>query len=132
MHLDHIGIATSDPEKTRWFFREVLGLSSGGQENVPSQAVAVEFFPLATGSTRLEILESTHNDGPIAKYLQKRGGGIHHLALRVKDLPTTIKRMEQHNVRLLPTTPGAEGTTVVFIHPASTGGVLVELVGSNE
>jgi methylmalonyl-CoA epimerase len=128
--LDHIGIAVADLEASLAFVRDALGLEIVPAEDVASQRVRVRFAPL-TGSAagRLELLEATADDSPIATFLAKRGPGLHHVALRVDDIRAALAELKAKGVRLIDETPrpGAEGTLVAFIHPASTHGVLVEL-----
>ncbi len=125
--LDHIGIAVSDLPASLAFFRDVLGLHLEASEEIASQKVRAHF--LSTGRSSLEILEATAPDSPIAKYLEKRGPGIHHVALRVDDLAAALEHLKARGVRLIDERPrpGAEGALVAFIHPSAAHGVLVEL-----
>ena len=125
--LDHIGIAVAELDESLAFFRDALGLEVTAVEEVRSQRVRAHF--LSTGSTALEILEATADDSPIAKFIDRRGPGLHHVTLRVDDLTAAIVELQQRGVRLIDEIPraGAEGARVAFIHPASTHGVLVEL-----
>lgn len=125
--LDHIGIAVSDLPASLAFFRDVLGLHLEASEEIASQKVRAHF--LSTGRSSLEILEATAPDSPIAKYLEKRGPGIHHVALRVDDLAAALEHLKARGVRLIDerSRPGAEGALVAFIHPSAAHGVLVEL-----
>ncbi len=125
--LDHIGIAVADLEAALAFYRDALGLEIQPAEDVPSQKVRVHFAPV--GESSLELLEATAEDSPIARFIAKRGPGIHHLTLRVDDLGAALAELRARGVRLIDESPrrGAEGALVAFIHPASTGGVLVEL-----
>ncbi len=126
--LDHIGIAVADLDAALKFYRDALGLDVRPPEDVPSQHVRVHFAPV--GSASLELLEATSPQSPIARFIDRRGPGIHHLTLRVDDIRAVLARLRERGVRLIDDEPraGAEGALVAFIHPASTGGVLVELV----
>ncbi len=125
--LDHIGIAVSDLPASLAFFRDTLGLHLEASEEIASQKVRAHF--LSTGRSSLEILEATAADSPIAKYLEKRGPGIHHVALRVDDIHAALAHLKSRGVRLIDERPrpGAEGALVAFIHPSAAHGVLVEL-----
>ncbi len=127
MELDHIGIAVKNLKEAKSFY-EILGWSSMEIEEVPSEQVRVGFLDLEN-NTRIELLESTHKEGPIAKFIDKRGPGIHHICLRVEDLKKTLQDLKNKNVQLINEEPklGAHNCWVAFIHPKSTGGVLVEL-----
>ncbi len=126
--LDHIGIAIADLDAALKFYRDALGLDVRAPEDVPSQHVRVHFAPV--GPASLELLEATSPQSPIARFIDRRGPGIHHLTLRVDDIRAVLARLRERGVRLVDDEPraGAEGALVAFIHPASTGGVLVELV----
>jgi methylmalonyl-CoA epimerase len=125
--LDHIGIAVGDLQASLAFFRDVLGLHVEASEEVVAQKVRATF--VATGPSTLEFLEATAPDSPIAKYLEKRGAGMHHLALRVDDIEAALAHLKSRGVRLIDDTPrpGAERALVAFIHPSAANGVLVEL-----
>jgi methylmalonyl-CoA epimerase len=125
--LDHVGIAVVDLEASLAFFRDGLGLQVERPEDVPSQRVRAQF--LATGPSSLELLQATSPDSPIAKFLAKRGPGLHHITLRVDDIRAALDQLRQRHVRLIDDEPrlGAEGARVAFIHPSSAHGVLVEL-----
>jgi methylmalonyl-CoA epimerase len=125
--LDHVGIAVSDVAAALAFYRDALGLEIEGAEDVPSQRVRAHFIPV--GESALELLEATAPDSPIAMYTDKRGPGLHHITLRVDDLPSALVHLKARNVRLIDeqARPGAEGALVAFIHPSSAHGVLVEL-----
>jgi methylmalonyl-CoA epimerase len=125
--LDHIGVAVSDLAASLAFFRDALGLEIHGSEEVASQHVRANF--LHAGSTSLELLEATAPDSAIAKYVAKRGPGLHHNTLRVDDLQATLAHLRQKGIRLIDEAPrpGAEHAQVAFIHPSSAHGVLVEL-----
>jgi LAO/AO transport system kinase len=125
--LDHIGIAVKDLNAALSFYREALGLELEATEEVTSQLVRAHFIP--AGEAKLELLEATSPDSAIAKYIEKRGPGIHHMTLRVKDIHAALARLKAHGVRLVDEDPrpGAEGAMVAFVHPSSAHGVLVEL-----
>jgi methylmalonyl-CoA epimerase len=125
--LDHVGIAVSDLSEALAFYRDALGLEIEPPEEVSSQRVRAHFIP--AGQAALELLEATAADSPIAKYLEKRGPGLHHITLRVEDIEAALARLKARGVRLIDERPrpGAAGSRVAFIHPSSTHGVLVEL-----
>jgi LAO/AO transport system kinase len=125
--LDHVGIAVSNVEEAIAFYRDALGLDIEPAEDVASQRVRAHFIP--AGGAALELLEGTAPDSPIAKYLGRRGPGIHHLTLRVPDIRAALARLKAHGVRLIDEEPrpGAHGSLVAFVHPSSAHGVLVEL-----
>ncbi|HOD18505.1 MAG TPA: methylmalonyl-CoA epimerase [Candidatus Cloacimonadota bacterium] len=124
-HLSHIGIAVSDLEEGIRFY-ESLGLTLEGVEEVPSQQVKVAFFPC--GDARIELLAPTSEDSPIAKFIQKRGEGIQHIAFAVDDLPNELKKAEQNGIQLIDKEPrpGAHHSDIAFLHPKSALGVLIE------
>jgi methylmalonyl-CoA/ethylmalonyl-CoA epimerase len=126
--VDHIGIAVERLDDALPFWRDLLGLEFGGIEEVPGEKVRVAF--LRAGATRIELLEPTSPDSPIAKHLARRGPGIHHVALAVGDLVGRMAALERAGRPAMDDAPrpGAEGSKVTFIHPKSAGGVLVELV----
>jgi LAO/AO transport system kinase len=128
MAVDHIGIAVSDLDAALRFYRDALGLGVEPAEEVPSQQVRAHFIP--AGEAALELLEATAADSPIAKYIARRGPGLHHITLRVLDLDAALVRLKARGVRLIDESarPGAQGSRVAFIHPAATHGVLVELM----
>jgi methylmalonyl-CoA epimerase len=127
MEIDHLGIAVQSLEESLAFYRDILGLAVSGQETVAAERVTVAM--LRAGESRLELLEATDDESPVAKFLAKRGPGLHHVALRVDDLAAACSRLRENGARLLnePRT-GAGGHTYVFVHPASTGGILLELI----
>ena len=128
MKLDHIGIATNGIAEATRFWRESLGLEASEIEEVADQRVRVTMLPL--GESRLELLEGTAPDSPITKFIEKRGPGIHHIAVRVNDIHQALARLKELDTRLIDNEPrtGAGGCLVAFVHPSSTGGVLLELV----
>ena len=125
--LDHVGIAVTDLESSLSFFRDALGLHVEPPEDVPSQRVRAQFIP--TGQASLELLQATAPGSAIAKFLEKRGPGLHHITLKVDDIRAALSELRRRNVRLVDEEPrpGAEGALVAFIHPSSAQGVLVEL-----
>lgn len=125
--LDHIGIAVKDVRAALAFYRDALGLEIEGTEEVGSQQVRVHFAPV--GEARLELLEATAPESPIAKYIDKRGPGLHHITLRVDDIRAVLAQLKARGVRLIDEEPrtGAEQSLIAFVHPSSTGGVLIEL-----
>lgn len=128
MKIDHIGIATDGIAAAAAFYRDALGLSVEEIEEVSSQRVRVAMMPL--GESRIELLEPTSADSPISKFLAKRGPGIHHIAVRVEDIEAALNDLKSKGARLIDERPrtGAGGCLVAFVHPSSTGGVLLELV----
>lgn len=125
--LDHIGVAVKSLEEGRLFY-EALGMSKMSIEVVPTEKVKVGFFTLSNGA-RIELLEATSPDSEIAKFIAKRGTGIHHICLRTNDIRSDMKNLKSKGVRVLSDEPkkGAHNCLVAFIHPSSTGGVLIEL-----
>jgi methylmalonyl-CoA epimerase len=125
--LDHIGIAVADIEQALAFYRDALGLEIAAPEEVASQRVRVTFIP--TGDSAIELLEATSEHSPVAKYVAKRGPGLHHITLQVDDISAALASLKARGVRLIDETPrpGAHGSLVAFIHPSSAHGVLVEL-----
>lgn len=125
--LDHVGIAVSNIADAVAFYRDGLGLEIDAPEEVTTQRVRAHFIPV--GGSALELLEATADDSPIAKYIAKRGPGLHHITLRVDDIRAVLARLESRGVRLIDREPrpGAHGALVAFIHPSSAHGVLVEL-----
>lgn len=128
MKIEHIGIATRSLDDALGFWREALGLEVTHTEVVEEQGVRVAMLPV--GEPRIELLEPTHDGSPVAKFLEKRGAGIHHIAVRVDDIRATINRLKESGARLIDETPriGAGGCLVAFVHPSAAGGVLLELV----
>ena len=126
-HIEHIGIAVKNLEESIKYYEEVLGLECYNIEEVKEQKVKTAF--LKVGDTKIELLESTDPEGPIGKFIEKKGEGIHHIAFAVKDIENKLKHAEEKGVRLIDTTPrkGAEGLNIAFLHPKSTFGVLTEL-----
>jgi methylmalonyl-CoA epimerase len=125
--IDHIGIAVPALQAAQDFYQAALGLHLHEIEEVPEQRVRVAMFPV--GETNLEFLEPTSPDSPIAKFIEKKGAGIHHLAIQVEDIDRVLANLKSQNVRLINETavPGAGGKRIAFVHPSSTGGILLEL-----
>jgi methylmalonyl-CoA epimerase len=128
MKIDHIGIATRSIDEAARLYRDALGLDVGDTEEVADQLVRVAMLPV--GESRIELLEATSEDSPIARFLEKRGPGIHHIALQVDDIRAALANLRKKGARLIDQEPrvGAGGCLVAFVHPSSTGGVLLELV----
>ena len=127
--LDHLGIAVKSLSAAKSIY-EKLGLTISEEETVAAEKVRLVMVPV--GDTRLELLEPTSSDSVIAKYIEKRGEGLHHICLRVPDLDAAVQKLKSENVRLVTDEIkiGAGGHRYVFVHPSSTGGVLLELVDS--
>jgi len=127
--IEHIGIAVSDLNQAIAFYEEILGLECYGIEEVADQKVRTAFFRI--GDTKIELLESTDPEGPIGRFIEKRGPGIHHMAFAVDNVSEALKEAAGKGVRLIDESPrqGAEGLQIGFLHPKSTMGVLTELCG---
>ena len=125
--VDHIGIAVHSIDEALSFWQNTLGIECTGVEVVEEQKVKTAFLPV--GDTEIELLEATSEDSPVAKFIEKRGEGIHHLALRVDNLEAALAELKEKGVRLIDETPryGAGGARVAFVHPKATGGILLEL-----
>lgn len=126
-HIEHIGIAVKSLEEAIPYYEKVLGLSCYAVEEVKEQKVKTAFFKI--GQTKIELLESTDPEGPVGKFVEKKGEGVHHIAFATNGLESTLKEVEENGVRLIDKTPrkGAEGLNIAFLHPKSTFGVLTEL-----
>ncbi len=126
-HIEHIGIAVTNLEESIEYYENVLGLKCYAIEEVADQKVRTAFFKV--GDTKIELLESTSEDGPIGKFVAKKGPGMHHIAFAVEDASKALKDAEDNGVKLIDKTSrkGAEGLNIGFLHPKSTGGVLTEL-----
>jgi methylmalonyl-CoA/ethylmalonyl-CoA epimerase len=126
-HIEHIGIAVTDLESSISFYERVFGLKCYNIEEVADQKVRTAF--LMIGQTKIELLESTDPDGPIGKFIKKRGEGIHHIAFAVDNVVEQLKQAEQEGVGLIDCSPrkGAEGLDIAFLHPKSASGVLIEI-----
>lgn len=125
--VDHIGIAVKNLDETLKFYEDILGMKCVDKEVVEEQKVRVAFLPI--GDTEVELLESTEEDGPIAKFIEKKGEGIQHIAYRVDDVEKTIAELKAKGIRMIDEKPryGAGGAKIAFLHPKSTFGVLIEL-----
>lgn len=132
MKINHLGIATKGIDDALKFWSDALGLENVHTEIVEDQKVRVAMLPI--GESRVELLEPTSDDSPISKFLEKRGGGIHHIAIEVDDIEASLAQLKSKGMRLIDESPriGAEGCLVAFVHPAATNGVLLELVQTNE
>ena len=128
MKINHLGIATKGIDEALKFWGDALGLENVHTEIVEDQKVKVAMLPI--GDTRIELLEATSDDSPIAKFVEKRGGGIHHIAVEVEDITAALAKLKANGMRLIDEAPriGAENCLVAFVHPASANGVLLELV----
>jgi methylmalonyl-CoA/ethylmalonyl-CoA epimerase len=126
-HIEHIGIAVSDLENSISFYEKVFDLKCYNIEEVADQKVRTAFFMI--GQTKIELLESTDPEGPIGKFIEKRGEGIHHIAFAVDNITEQLKHVEVEPPTLIDATPrkGAEGLDIAFLHPKSTAGVLIEI-----
>jgi methylmalonyl-CoA/ethylmalonyl-CoA epimerase len=127
LKIDHLGIAVNSIDAGKNFWTDVLGLDFEGSETVVEQKVTTAFFPV--GESEVELLESTAPDGPVAKYIEKKGEGIQHVAFRVDNIEDALEELKQKGVRLIDEKPriGAGGAKIAFLHPKATNGVLVEL-----
>lgn len=125
--INHIGVAVNSIEKSVPFYRDILGMRYEGSEEVAEQKVRVAF--LAVGESRIELLEPTSSDSPVARFLEKNGEGTHHIAYEVADLEGALSDLRSAGVALIDQAPraGAHGTRIAFLHPKATGGVLTEL-----
>ena len=127
LKIDHLGVAVPNVEEALKFYSGVLGLAPQGVETVAGQKVKVVFLP--AGDSEFELLESTDPEGPIAKFIEKKGAGIQHVALRVDDIDAALAELKAQGVALIDQEPryGAGGARIAFLHPKATGGVLLEL-----
>ena len=125
--IDHIGIAVESIREALKFYKEMLGIKCTGIEEVASQKVKTAFLPI--GESELELLESTDPEGPIGKFIAKRGQGLHHIALRVDKLEDALNELKEKGVKLIDEKPrpGAGGAKIAFVHPKSSNGILLEL-----
>jgi len=130
--ISHIGIAVQSIEESMSFYQDVLGMEFEGTEVVEEQKVKVAFFVIC--ESRIELLEPTSSDSPVAKFLEKNGPGVHHLAYEVADLQERLAQLKAEGVRLIDETPrtGAHSTKIAFMHPKASGGVLTELCQPGE
>lgn len=131
LKIDHLGIAVDSIDQAKSFWGDVLGLPHEGNETVAEQKVTTAFFPV--GDSEVELLESTAPDGPVAKFIEKRGQGIQHVAFRVENIEAALAELKAKGIRLIDETPrkGAGGARIAFLHPKDTQGVLVELCERN-
>lgn len=127
LKVDHIGIAVKNLDETLKFYTDVLGLEVEGTETVEEQKVKVAFLPI--GDTEVELLESTSEDGPIAKFIERNGEGVQHIAFKVDNIEEAIAYMKEKGMRMIDESPryGAGGAKIAFVHPKSSHRVLVEL-----
>ncbi len=127
LQIDHLGIAVNSIEEGKSFWSDVLGLELEGTETVEAQKVTTGFFPV--GESEVELLESTSPDGPVAKFIEKKGQGIQHIAFRVENIEEALAELKEKGVKLIDEKPrkGAGGAMIAFLHPKATNGVLVEL-----
>lgn len=128
-HIEHIGIAVANLDESITYYEKVLGLKCYAIEEVKDQKVRTAFFRI--GDAKIELLESTDPDGPIGKFIEKKGPGIHHLAFAVDNVEESLQHAKEQGVRLIDEQPrkGAEGLSIGFLHPKSTHGVLTEFCG---
>ncbi len=128
MKIDHLGIATKDISEALTFWQDALGLEHVHTEVVEDQKVRVAMRPV--GESKIELLEPISEDSPVTKFLEKRGGGIHHIAVEVEDIEESLKKLKNGGAALIDESPrtGAGGCLIAFVHPKSSGGVLIELV----
>ena len=126
--IDHIGIAVKDLQRGIENYKKILGLKCSGTEEVPEQKVKIAMIPIQ--ETNIELLEPTQDDSPIAKFIENKGEGFHHIAIGVENIEEELKRLKSEDVRLIDEKYriGVHGAKIAFIHPKSMGGLLVELV----
>lgn len=131
LKIDHLGIAVNSMEEGKKFWSDVLGLKVEGSETVAEQKVTTAFLPV--GDSEVELLVSTSPDGPIAKFIEKKGAGFQHVAFRVENIEAALAELKEKGVALIDQTPriGAGGAKIAFLHPKATGGVLVEISERN-
>lgn len=128
MKIDHLGIATKGIDEALKFWSDAVGLRKTHAEEVEEQKVRIAMLPI--GELKIELLEPTSEDSPIQKFLEKRGGGIHHIAIEVKNIEKSLEKLRSEGAKLIDEHPkrGADGCLIAFVHPKSSGGVLLELV----
>lgn len=131
LKIDHLGIAVNSMEEGSKFWSDVLGLKLEGSETVEEQKVTTAFYPV--GDSEVELLVSTSPDGPIAKFIEKKGAGFQHVAFRVENIEEALAELKEKGIALIDQTPrmGAGGAKIAFLHPKATGGVLVEISERN-
>ena len=127
LKIDHLGIAVNNMNEGKSFWSDILGLPFEGAETVAEQKVTTAFFPV--GESEVELLESTSPDGPVAKFIEKKGTGFQHVAFRVENIEEALAELKAKGIQLIDQEPrkGAGGAKIAFLHPKATGGVLVEL-----
>lgn len=127
LKIDHLGIAVSSIDARKNFWTDILGLTLEGTETIETQKVTTAFLPV--GESEVELLESTAVDGPVAKFIEKKGEGIQHIAFRVENIEEALAELKEKGIQLIDQTPrrGAGGAKIAFLHPKATSGVLVEL-----
>jgi methylmalonyl-CoA/ethylmalonyl-CoA epimerase len=127
LKINHLGIAVHSIEEGRKFWGDILGLEFEGAETVEEQKVTTAFFPV--GESEVELLESTSPDGPVARFIEKKGAGFQHVAFQVEDIVAALAELKAKGVQLIDEQPriGAGGAKIAFLHPKATGGILVEL-----
>ena len=125
--IDHIGIAVKSIDASLGFWESALGIKCAGRETVEEQKVTTAFLPIK--ESEIELLEATSDESPVAKFIEKKGEGIHHIAIRVDDLAGAIAELKEKGVQLIDEKPrkGAGGAMIAFVHPKATGGILLEL-----
>ena len=131
--VNHVGLAPKDPEKARWFLCEILGMPDQGEDHVVPQKTKTAMFGSGENAveTRMEVLiPDGSDDAPIAKFLEKRGAGVHHVALTVDSIDAALEHLAKYEIEMIDKTPraGAHNTRIAFVHPRATGGLLIELV----
>jgi methylmalonyl-CoA/ethylmalonyl-CoA epimerase len=126
-HIEHIGIAVKNIDESIKFWENILGLKCYAVEEVKDQKVKTAFFMI--GQTKIELLQSTDPEGPIGKFIEKKGEGVHHIAFASKGIENTLAELENNGIQLIDKTPrkGAEGLDIAFLHPKSTQGILIEM-----
>jgi methylmalonyl-CoA/ethylmalonyl-CoA epimerase len=127
LKIDHLGVAIESIAEGEKFWTDALGIGCEGSERVEEQGVTTAFFPV--GESEVELLEPIGADSPVAKFLNKKGAGIHHIAFRVENIETALDELKQKGLKLIDEVPrrGAGGAKIAFIHPRSTNGILIEL-----
>ena len=127
LKIDHLGIAVNSIDEKKSLWEDALGLHFEGEETVQEQKVTTAFFPV--GESEVELLQSTEDDGPVAKFIERKGEGIHHVAFRVENIEEALEELKAKGVKLIDEKPrmGAGGAKIAFLHPKATGGVLIEL-----
>ena len=127
LKIDHLGVAINDIENGKSFWTDALGIECEGSETVEEQKVTTAFFPV--GESEVELLQPVSDDSPVAKFIAKKGEGIHHIALQVENIEAALVELKEKGIRLIDEAPrqGAGGARIAFIHPAATRGILVEL-----